>query len=106
MNTQSNPRITKQYRAEITLNNVVCNVTGSEITAVQEAVRNLFLHQGTLPIAMRGKPVRFEEEQGGTTFIYHESYNETNPIGWIAENQVPEQLSIKTITEQRQRAAA
>ena len=107
MNTQS----TKEYRAKLVLaNNTICSITGSDQRSVQETVQDLFLNQKTLSINMKAHALRFEESQSSPTqFIFHESYlNGEQPVGSLAEYEVPNPLSVKSITEHRlsaQRAA-
>lgn len=107
MNTKS----TKEYRAKLVLtNNTICSITGSDQSSVQSTVQDLFLGQKTLSLNQKGRPLRFEEsQQSPTQFIYHESFqNGQQPVGWIAEYEVPEALSLRSITEHRlnlQRAA-
>lgn len=100
MTTKAN----QEYRSRIYLTNqTICSVTGTDQKTVMETVQNLFLNQAVLSIAMRGKPLRFEDsDDGNSVFIFHESFQTgQQPVGWITAYQVPEALSVRHLAEQR-----
>lgn len=95
-----------EYRAKLTLtNHVICSITGSDRAAVQETVQNLFTTQHGLTPVQRGKPLRFEETENNSTLIFHDSHMEgRQPLGWISEYDIPTEMSVRTISEQRFKA--
>lgn len=101
--SQSHVRTTKEYRAKVFLtNNTVVTITGSNQQHTQETIQSLIMGQPNLSQAMKGRPLKFEQSQEGTLFVYHDSYlNGEQPIGWVTEFEVPEILSVKAITEHR-----
>jgi hypothetical protein len=95
-------KFVKQYRAELTIDpETTCTINSSTEDKLIQAVGNL----------LGGKPPRIEESPSAqnTTLIYHESHmNGNQPVGWIAELEVPQTMSVKNVTETRfaaQRAA-
>lgn len=103
MNT---PKLDTEYRAKLALNNnVICSVTGSDRKAIHETVQNLITQQSNLTPTQKGGPVRFEDTENNSSLIFHNSYLDGNqPLGWIAEYDVPGVMSVQAITEQRFRA--
>ncbi len=101
--TTTLPNLNTEYRAKITLNNnVVCTITGSDQRAVQDAVQNLFVTQNHLSPTQRGKPMRFEQTENNSTIIFHDAHMDGNqPLGWIAEYDVPKEMSVVALSEYR-----
>ena len=92
-----NPKLTKEYRSQITLNDPSCVVTltSPSLDGIQQHVGNLL---GT----NRGK-TRFEKQPGTPTIlVFNSEVAGDATIGWIAEYEVPVQLSIQALAEHRQ----
>lgn len=94
-------KFVKQYRAELTIDpETTCTINSSQEDKLINAVSNV----------LGRKPPRIESSSAEhTTLIYHDSHlNGQQPVGWIAELQVPQTMSVKHVTETRfaaQRAA-
>jgi hypothetical protein len=94
-------KFVKQYRAELTVSpETTCTITSATEDQLINAVSNV----------LGGKPPRIESSSADrTSLIYHESHlNGAQPVGWIAELDVPQTMSVKHVTETRfaaQRAA-
>lgn len=97
----SKTKFVKQYRAELTIDpETTCTLNSSQEDKLVNAVANM----------LGGETPRIEDGPAQhTTLIYHKShFNGTQPIGWIAEIEVPQAMSVKHVTETRiaaQRAA-
>ena len=100
------PKLDTEYRAKLALNNnVVCSITGSDRKAVQDTVHSLITQQSHLTAQQKQNPVRFEDTENNSTLIFHNSYFEgKQPMGWIAEYDVPGVMSVQAMTEQCFRA--
>ena len=100
-----NRTATPEYRAKLVINDqITCTLTGTDLKAVQEVVQKVY--QTGQPTTLRNFPLHFERV-GTSLFIYTESYhNGTEPIGWITECEVPEQLGVRAILETRKLQAA
>jgi hypothetical protein len=103
---QTPNKVSKEYRAKLTLNNqTLCTITGSDKRAVQETVQNLFNSQLNLTSQQKAAPLQFHEGENNSTFIYHRSHLDGGqPVGWIAEYDVPLEMSVQSITEHRLQA--
>lgn len=105
----NNPnKAAKQYLAVFALNHreplesVECTLIGPDQTVLRNLVGSLFNTQPNLSIAMKGKPLQFNETGPNTTNIRHESYfNGTQDLGTINEIEVPDDLSVRWRSEQR-----
>lgn len=85
-------KLIQEYRAQLTTHNPTCvvSITGATAQDVQNTISTL----------LKGKS-RFENQQNTVLVFNAEHFEGKQPIGWIAEYEVPEQMSVQTTTSHR-----
>jgi hypothetical protein len=81
-----NTTLVPEYRAQIINDKCVVTVTGSHQDEVRNAVNKQFDGRA-----------RFEETNQTSTQVN----DQTGPVGWIVAYEVPQAMSIRTVTDHR-----